>query len=173
MAAVEPRPWNRLFQGEARALATDANLAAVGRRANWEARALASNTNRAAVFGRADRETRALAANANDGALGCVMRAIQLMYSMERPKYLEAKKLIDRALELEPGNAMVLAWAAYWHVYYVGQGWAGDGESAKATTKEYAHRAVSIDSNNAEVLAIYGHILSFLHRELRDGTAFL
>ena len=108
-----------------------------------------------------------------DDALGCVMRAIPLMYSMERANYEQAKRLIDRALTLEPGNAMVLAWAAYMYVYSVGQGWAGDtADSARAIAKEYAHRAVTIDPNNAEVLAIYGHVLSFLHKDLDMALYF-
>ena len=43
-----------------------------------------------------------------------MLRAIPMIYSLEREKFEEAGQLIKRALRIEPGNAMVLAWAAYW-----------------------------------------------------------
>src|ERR1051325_979213 len=62
----------------------------------------------------------------DDDALGCVMRALPLLNTMSRQNYEEGGKLIERALTLEPNNAVVLSWAAYWHVFYMGQGWAED-----------------------------------------------
>jgi tetratricopeptide (TPR) repeat protein len=35
------------------------------------------------------------------------------------------------------------------------------------TALEYAHRATQLDPSNAEALAIYGHLLSFLHKDVR------
>lgn len=102
----------------------------------------------------------------NDDALGCVMRALPLLHSMERTKYDEAGRLLDRALALEPDNAVVLSWVAYWRVYYVGQGWASDPEAAARTALDFAQRATQLDPTNAEALAIYGHILAFLHKDV-------
>ena len=62
---------------------------------------------------------------------------------------------------------MALSWAAYWRVYYLGQGWTDDPESMSRTALEYAHRATQLDPSNAEALAIYGHLLSFLHKDVR------
>jgi DNA-binding SARP family transcriptional activator/TolB-like protein/Flp pilus assembly protein TadD len=110
--------------------------------------------------------------NEDDDALGCVMRAIPLLYTMERGKYEEAGRLIERALAMEPDNALVLAWAAYWRVYYVGQGWAKDPEGAARTALNYASRATHIDPTNAEALAIYGHIKAFLHKDVSMALHF-
>lgn len=110
--------------------------------------------------------------NEDDDALGCVMRAIPLLNTMERPKYEEAGRLIERALAMEPDNALVLAWAAYWRVYYVGQGWAQDPEGAARTALNYASRATQIDPQNAEALAIYGHIKAFLHKDVSMALHF-
>lgn len=103
----------------------------------------------------------------NDDALGCVMRALPLLHSMERPKYEEAGRLLERAYALEPDNAVVLSWVAYWRVYYVGQGWADDPDAATRTALDFAQRATQLDPTNAEALAIYGHILAFLHKDVR------
>ncbi len=101
----------------------------------------------------------------DDDALGCVMRALPLLNTMERQKYEEGGELIKRALALEPENAVVLSWAAYWHVFYIGQGWAQDFEQVSQTALDYAHRATQLDPANAEALAIYAHILSFIKRD--------
>ncbi len=50
--------------------------------------------------------------NEDDDALGCVMRALPLLNTMEQSKFEEAGRLIARALALEPRSAVVLSWAA-------------------------------------------------------------
>src|ERR1051325_6972825 len=84
---------------------------------------------------------------------------------MSRQNYEEGGRLIERALALEPDNAVVLSWAAYWHVFYMGQGWAGDSAHVSRIALDYAHRATQLDPSNAEALAIYAHILSFVSRD--------
>jgi DNA-binding SARP family transcriptional activator/Tfp pilus assembly protein PilF len=110
--------------------------------------------------------------NRDDDALGCMMRALPLLNTMERTKYEEAGRLIERALALEPDNAIVLAWAAYWRVYYVGQGWTDDPEGASRTALAYASRATQLDPSNAEALAIYGHIWAFLHKDVATALHY-
>jgi tetratricopeptide (TPR) repeat protein len=93
------------------------------------------------------------------------MRAMPLTYSMERDKYEEAGELINRALKLDPDNAMALAWAAHWQVYHVGQGWSQNPGQALAIAQRYALTAITIDPENAEALGIYGHVCSFLEKD--------
>jgi DNA-binding SARP family transcriptional activator len=62
------------------------------------------------------------------GATGLLLQAIPMIFSMERKQYEEAGQLIHRALSLEPNNAAAEAWAAHWHLFYLGQGWADDVE---------------------------------------------
>jgi len=106
------------------------------------------------------------------GATGVLLLAIPLMFSMERKKYEEAGRLIDHALETEPDNAMISAWAAYWQVFYVGQGWASDGQQALKTAQEHALRAIRIDPGNAEALGIYAHICSFLEKDFESAVYY-
>jgi DNA-binding SARP family transcriptional activator/Tfp pilus assembly protein PilF len=99
------------------------------------------------------------------GATGLLLLAIPLIYSMERTKYEEAGNLISRALAIDPDNAMAAAWAAYWQVFHVGQGWARDVDQAMAAAEDFALRAIKKDPENAEALGIYGHVSSFLHKD--------
>jgi len=106
------------------------------------------------------------------GATGLLLLAIPLIYSMEREKYEEAGRLIHRALEIEPNNAMVLAWAAYWQVFHVGQGWAEDADRAFALAQQHAVKAIKLDPDNAEALGIYAHVCSFLEKDFDSALHY-
>src|ERR1043166_3088040 len=106
------------------------------------------------------------------GATGLVLQAISLMYSMEREKYEEAGRLLAQAVERDPENAMVAAWAACWHVFYVGQGWAQDTSRALATARKLAVKAIRIDPDNAEALGIYAHICAFLEKDFDSALHY-
>ena len=57
---------------------------------------------------------------------------------------------------------MVLAWAAYWRMWHVGQGWTDDpARDAGASREELCLRAIKIDPDNAEALGIYAHTCSW------------
>jgi TolB-like protein/Tfp pilus assembly protein PilF len=99
------------------------------------------------------------------GATGLLLLAMPMIFSMERKKYEDAGELIRRALEIDPDNSMAAAWAAHWHLFYVGQGWAEDTEQALAKVREYALRAIRLDPDNAEALGIYAHCCSYGDRD--------
>jgi tetratricopeptide (TPR) repeat protein/TolB-like protein len=99
------------------------------------------------------------------GATELLLAAIPLMASMERRKYEDAGRLIDRALELEPDNGMAAAWAAFWQVVYFGQGWTQNLVKASAIAQARARRAITLKPDDAETLAICGHVNSFLGRD--------
>jgi DNA-binding SARP family transcriptional activator len=97
----------------------------------------------------------------NHGAAGLLMRAMPLIYSMERANFEEAGRLIKRALEIDPNDTMALAWAAYWEIWRVGQGWAAEPNATLATAESYCLRAMKFEPDNAEALGIYAHILAW------------
>ena len=99
------------------------------------------------------------------GATGRLMQAIPLFYTMERDKYEKAGRLINEALQLEPENAMVAAWAAYWQLFHHGQGWSTNQERALAAMQKHARNAVRLDPNNAEAQGIYAHICAFVDKD--------
>jgi DNA-binding SARP family transcriptional activator/TolB-like protein len=99
------------------------------------------------------------------GATGLLLHAIPLTFSMEREQYEKAGRLIQQALALESDNAMVHAWAAHWHNFYMGQGWAEDVDKANALVEQHALKAITIDPENAEALGIYAH---WCAREAKD-----
>jgi DNA-binding SARP family transcriptional activator/Tfp pilus assembly protein PilF len=106
------------------------------------------------------------------GATGLLLRAMPLMHSMERDKYEEAGELINRALKIDPDNAMAWAWGAHWQVYHVGQGWSQDPAQGFATAQKYALTAIRLDPENAEALGIYGHVCSFLEKDFDSALHY-
>lgn len=105
-------------------------------------------------------------------ATGLLLRAQPLLYSMEREKYEEAGSYIKQALALEPENPMASAWMAYWQLFYVGQGWPREPAKTIAVVQEHAQRAIRLDPDNAEALAIYAHVCAFAHKNFDDALHY-
>jgi DNA-binding SARP family transcriptional activator len=95
------------------------------------------------------------------GAHSLLLRAIPLIYSMERKKFEEAGELIDRAMEIEPDDPMVLTWAAYWQLWQVGQRWTADSAKTLMIAQDLCMRAMRLDPENAEAAGIYAHCCSW------------
>jgi TolB-like protein len=91
------------------------------------------------------------------GATGLLLLAIPLLFSAERTKFERAGALIHQAMEIDPKNAMAPAWAAFWHLMRVGQGWTQDNAGTLATAETLCLKAIEIDPDNAEALGIYAH----------------
>jgi DNA-binding SARP family transcriptional activator len=106
------------------------------------------------------------------GATGLVLRAVSLMYDLERQTYEEAGRLLTRALEADPKNAKAAAWGAYWHVYHIGQGWASNPARSAAKAQELALRAIRADPENAEALGIYAHVCAFLNKDFDSALHY-
>lgn len=105
------------------------------------------------------------------GATGLLLLAMPLIYSMKREKFEKAGQLINRALEIDPNDAMVNAWAAYWQMWHVGQGWTRDPDRTLRTAQDLCLRAISIDPENAEALGIYAHTCAW-KKEFDDALHF-
>jgi TolB-like protein len=91
------------------------------------------------------------------GATGLLLLALPLLFSVEREKFERAGVLIHRAMEIDPKNAMAPAWAAFWHLNRVGQGWTQDNAATLATAESLCRKAMAIDPDNAEALGFYAH----------------
>jgi TolB-like protein len=106
------------------------------------------------------------------GATGLLLLAIPLTFSMERRQYEEAGRLIQQALAMEPNNAMSEAWAAHWHLFYGGQGWAKDFDKTNERAQHHALKAITLDPENAEALGIYAHCCSRIAGDFDSALAF-
>jgi tetratricopeptide (TPR) repeat protein len=98
-----------------------------------------------------------------------MLRSIPLIGRMEHEAFMQAGQYLAKAIALEPDYAAAYAWYAYWHIFYVGQGWADLPKAMMERAGELAERAIVLDPFDARGLAISGHVRSFLHRRLREA----
>jgi TolB-like protein len=104
-------------------------------------------------------------------AYDLVLRAIPLMWRLEREPFMQAGEYLAHAIELEPDYAAAYAWYAYWNAFLVGQTWTGDHREVMERSGQLAERAIVLDPFDARALAIAGHVRAFLHRRLHDAIA--
>jgi DNA-binding SARP family transcriptional activator len=104
-------------------------------------------------------------------AYDLILRAIPAIYRLEPSGFQAAGEMLAAALAIEPGNAAAHAWWAYWHLFLVGQGWAGDPVAATRRAGELAERAVTLDPGDARALALVGHVRGFLHKRPEEARA--
>jgi DNA-binding SARP family transcriptional activator/TolB-like protein len=104
-------------------------------------------------------------------AYDLVLRAIPLMWRLEREPFMQAGEYLAHAIELEPDYAAAYAWYAYWNAFLVGQTWTGDPRIVMERAGQLAERAIVLDPFDARALAIAGHVRAFMHRRLHDAIA--
>jgi DNA-binding SARP family transcriptional activator/TolB-like protein len=100
-----------------------------------------------------------------------VLRALPLLWRMERDPFLQAGTYLAQAIAREPDNATAHAWYAHWYVFLVGQAWAEDRATAIARAEQLAERAVMLDPRDALALAVVGHVRASLQRRPREALA--
>jgi len=100
-----------------------------------------------------------------------LLRAIPAIHRLDRGGFLAAGDWLRRAIAAEPDYAPAHAWAAYWHLFLVGQGWAGDSAEVLAEAERLASRAIALDPLDAQALTILGHVRAFLHHRVDEGAS--
>lgn len=111
----------------------------------------------------------AVAPGRNASAYALVLSAIPAIYRLEKETFLKAGQMLEEAIAREPDDAAAHAWYAYWHIFYVGQGWAPDQAEAMARAGRLAERAILLDPQDARAFAIAGHVRAYLHRRLDEA----
>jgi len=104
-------------------------------------------------------------------AANLVRQAVSAIHHLHPTTFHEAGNALAKALTIEPDNASAHVWWAFWHLLFVGQGWATDPNTEMQRAGILAERAIRFGCNDAELLSLAGHIRSFLYRrpeEARD-----
>jgi DNA-binding SARP family transcriptional activator len=98
-------------------------------------------------------------------AYDCVLRAIPLIFKMTLESFAEAEKLLLKAQEADPHDALAYAWRAFRYFLAIGQSWAPDLQTAKAELDWLVHSAIESDPKDAMARAVAGHVASFVHHD--------
>lgn len=88
-----------------------------------------------------------------------VLQAIDQFHRLDQASFARSRGLLQQAIALDPGYATAQAWAAWWHLIRVSQGWSTDPGADTAQAALCAEAAVRGDADNALALAMHGHCL--------------
>jgi adenylate cyclase len=87
------------------------------------------------------------------------------MQRLDHPRLHEAAALLDRAIGIDPFYAQAHAHRAWLHLLMIGEALSNDVPGDSARARELVDRAMLLDPNDPFVLAVSGHIYSFLLRQ--------
>src|SRR5215470_6050183 len=99
------------------------------------------------------------------GAIGFLRRALPLMCSTEREKFKQAGQLIKYALEIDPDDAEIAAWAARWQHFSISFGYTPHSQQEFVKVRDLALRALKLDPNNAAAIGMYAHYCAFVEKQ--------
>lgn len=97
-------------------------------------------------------------------AYDCVLRGQAVLYNFGAEDYAAARRMFERAIELDPDYAQAHALLAWWFNLRVGEGRSSEVGEDGRLAQAHAQRAVQLDPQDAVVLSVAGHIDSFLGR---------
>ena len=104
-------------------------------------------------------------------AYSLVLQAIPAIHRLEREPFLGAGHALEQAVAVDRELAMAHSWLAYWHVFFVGQGWAMNSAQSMMRAGRAADRAIMLDPKDARGVTVAGHVKAFLSRRLDEATA--
>ncbi len=100
-----------------------------------------------------------------------VLRASRSVQRLDRQSLSQADQLLSEAIKRNPRHPALLAWSAYVQLLQLGQGWFSDIEAPQRRIGELVERGLSLNPQNASILAIAGHILAFTQNRLEEGLS--
>jgi TolB-like protein/Tfp pilus assembly protein PilF len=101
------------------------------------------------------------------------LRALRVSRGVSREASLEAVRLADQAVTLDPDYAMALALAGWIRSMLVAMAWSVDAEADRREGLAQAQRALSIAPDDAQVLAYVGGAMASFGAELSAADALL
>jgi DNA-binding SARP family transcriptional activator len=95
--------------------------------------------------------------------------AVPAVYRLDRRRFMAAGGLLDQSIALDPDNASAHAWAAQWHIFAVGQGWASTPATHMQRARGLAERAILLDPEDGRGLSLAGHVRVFMDRRPEEA----
>lgn len=100
----------------------------------------------------------------NMTAYDLVLQALDLLNSLDYPRFALARGLLQRAMSIDPGYAPSFSYTAWWHSYRIGQEWSRDFPMDASEAIRLADNALKLDPSDALALAVNGHEQSYLRK---------
>jgi adenylate cyclase len=99
------------------------------------------------------------------------LQALDLLYRMDYESFSRARGLLQRANAHDPSYAPAHAYTALWYVFRVGEMGSSDPRADAAAGVSHAATALELDSHDAQILAISGHVHSYFLRDYSSAIS--
>lgn len=109
----------------------------------------------------------------NPSAYELAIRAQVAMHGLDQDNFANSRRLLKRAIAIDPTYATAHAWLARYHSIRIGQGWSQRPRTEAYEALRQAEAAIALDPDNAIALATAGHVQSFLNRNYEEAERLL
>ncbi len=109
----------------------------------------------------------------NMTAYDLMLQGIDQMFRIDAESAARARGLLQQAMVLDPSYSTAFSYAAYWHVFRVGEGWSTDPIADATEASRLAETAIKLNPDDPQGLAIYGHVQSFLLHDFNKAMVYL
>jgi len=109
----------------------------------------------------------------NMSAYDLMLQGVDQMFHIDPESAMRARGLLQQAMVLEPAYATAYSYAAYWHVFCVGEGWSTDPMADIRQAERLAETAIRLNPDDPQALAVFGHVQSFLLRDFDKAMVYL
>jgi adenylate cyclase len=104
---------------------------------------------------------RATARPTNDlTAYDLYLRALGAFFPVTKDGVIEAQRLLEQAIAIDPHYAPALSWAAHCHLRLVVEGWAEEPETSRSKAVDLARRALQLVEHDPVILANAAQVLA-------------
>lgn len=109
----------------------------------------------------------------NMTAYDLMLQGIDQMFRIRSDSSAQARGLLQQAMALDPHYATAYTYAAYWHVFRVGEGWSVDPAADAREASRLAEAAIALNPDDPQSLAIFGHVQSFFWKDFDKAMVYL
>lgn len=101
----------------------------------------------------------------NLNAYDYLLRALDLLYTLELENFSRARTLLEKARQEDPGYAAPFAFSAHWHMFNIHEGWSSDTDDDAQEVIRLSNCAIERDRTNGLAFALQGHARALLFRD--------
>ncbi|MCC6175248.1 MAG: adenylate/guanylate cyclase domain-containing protein [Chloroflexi bacterium] len=106
-------------------------------------------------------------------AYDLVLQALDLLYRMDYESFSRTRGLLQQAIAHDPGYAPAYSYTAYWYILRVGEMGSTDIDGDSAAAASHAATALELDDEDAQSLAIAGHVQAYLMKDFPLALSLL
>src|SRR6266446_3376768 len=94
------------------------------------------------------------------------LRALAAFYPITQEGLVEALRLLEQAIAIDPRYGPALSWAAICQLYFVRDGWTEEPETSRRKANDFARQALKVAQNDPGILANAAFVLAYFGEDI-------